>query len=205
MSEYLMLGAALGLASGLTPGPLLTYTIVATLRGGWRAGVSVGSAPLITDAPIIALSLLVLHFLPLPVLRLLGIVGGLFVVYLGVETARAARHVDDIRPDEEVNVRREIGRGVLVNFLNPNPYLFWGTVGGPMLIQAYREQAIEAAVFLLVFYALLVGSHVGLALLVHRQRGWLQGMWYRRTLWALAVILVVLGARLIWQQATLLA
>ncbi len=199
-----MLGAALGLASGLTPGPLLTYTIVATLRGGWRAGVSVGSAPLITDAPIIVLSLLVLHFLPLTVLRLLGIIGGLFIVYLGVETARAVRHVDEIRPDENVDVRREMGRGILVNFLNPNPYLFWGTVGGPMLIQAYRERAVEAVAFLVVFYTLLVGSHVGLALLVHRQRGWLQGVWYRRTLWFLAVMLVLLGARLIWQQAALL-
>lgn len=200
MSEYVMLGAALGLASGLTPGPLLTYTIVATLRGGWRAGVSVGSAPLITDAPIIAFALLVLHFLPADALRVLGIIGGLFVIYLGIETARSAQHVDEIQLDTSVNVRREMGRGVLVNFLNPNPYLFWGTVGGPMLIQAYREQTIGAVAFLVIFYALLVGSHVGLAVLVHRQRGWLQGVWYRRTLWALAIMLVALGARLIWQQ-----
>lgn len=200
MGEYLMLGAALGLASGLTPGPLLTYTIVATLRGGWRAGVSVGSAPLITDAPIIAFSLLVLHFLPVNALRVLGIVGGLFIIYLGVETARSARHVDEIQLDTNVDVRREMGRGVLVNFLNPNPYLFWGTVGGPVLIRAFRQQALDAVVFLGIFYALLVGSHVGLALLVHRQRGWLQGKWYRRTLWLLAAMLVLLGARLIWEQ-----
>ena len=200
MSDYVMLGAALGLASGLTPGPLLTYTIVATLRGGWRAGVSVGSAPLITDAPIIALSLLVLHLLPADVLRALGLIGGLFIIYLGVETARAARHVDDIELDPNVDVRKEMGKGVLVNFLNPNPYLFWGTVGGPMLIRAFRQQAMDAVAFLVIFYTLLVGSHVGLALLVHRQRGWLQGVWYRRTLWVLALMLIALGARLAWQQ-----
>ncbi len=197
--EYLMMGVALGLAAGLTPGPLLTYTIVATLRGGWRAGITVGSAPLLTDAPIIVLSLLILHFLPDQALRIVGIIGGLFVIYLGIETARTAHHVNDIRVEADVDLRREMGKGMLVNFLNPNPYLFWGTVGGPLLIQMARERVLDAAGFLIVFYALLVGSHVGLALIVHSRRGWLRGAWYRRTLWALAVVLVVLGARLIWQ------
>ncbi len=197
--EYLMMGAALGLAAGLTPGPLLTYTIVATLRGGWRAGITVGSAPLLTDAPIIALSLLVLHFLPDQALRILGIIGGLFVIYLGIETARTAQHVEDIRLEVKVDLRREMGKGMLVNFLNPNPYLFWGTVGGPLLVQMVRERVLDAVGFLVIFYALLVGSHVGLAIIVHNQRGWLQGVWYRRTLWALALALIVLGARLIFR------
>ncbi len=199
MREYVFLGMSLGLAAGLSPGPLLTYTIIATLRGGWKAGISVGSAPLITDAPIIILSLVVLHFLPPEALRVLGIIGGVFVIYLGIETARAAQDVTTVELDEHVSARREMSRGVLVNFLNPNPYLFWGTVGGPLLIQAYRENTLHAAAFLVVFYALLVGSHVGLALLVHRQRDWLQGPWYRRTLWTLALLLVIIGARLVWQ------
>ncbi len=200
MNDYLALAVSLGLASGLTPGPLLTYTIVATLRGGWKAGISVGIAPLITDVPIILLSLLVLHFLPDGALRVLGIVGGLFVIYLGVETARSAQHVEEVRVDAAVNVRQELGRGVLVNFLNPHPYLFWGTVGGPLLIRAYRDAPLDAVIFLVVFYVLLVGAHVGLAVLIHRQRDLLRGVWYKRTLWLLGAALVVIGLRLLWQQ-----
>ena len=200
MRDYLALAVSLGLASGLTPGPLLTYTIVATLRSGWKAGVSVGIAPLITDVPIILLSLLVLHFLPPIALRLVGIIGGLFIIYLGLETIRSAQHVQDMRLEAKVNLRQEMGRGVLVNFLNPNPYLFWGTVGGPLLIRAYRDAPLDAGAFLGVFYVLLVGSHVGLALLVHRQRDFLRGVWYKRILWALGFILILIGVRLVWQQ-----
>lgn len=198
--EYIVLGFSLGLAAGLTPGPLLTYTVVATLRGGWRAGISVGIAPLITDLPIIALSLLVLRVLPENVLHILGGIGGLVVIYLGIETARTAQHVEDLEVGENVSVRREMGKGVLVNVLNPNPYLFWGTVGGPLLLQAYARHPAWAVAFLSVFYTLLVGSHVGLAVLVHHQRDGLRGHWYRRTLWVLAAILVLIGIRLIIQQ-----
>lgn len=197
MTEYVLLGVSLGLASGLSPGPLLTYTIVATLRGGWRAGVSVGSAPLLTDAPIIALALLILRLLPAWALDALGVVGGIFLIYLGIGTIRSARHTEVVAEELNVDIRKELGRGVLVNFLNPNPYLFWGTVGGPLLVRAYQTYVLDAVLFLLVFYALLVGSHVGLAVLVHRQRHVLEGAWYRRTLWALGGILIVFGVRFI--------
>ncbi len=199
MNEYLLLGVSLGLAAGLSPGPLLTYTIVATLRGGWRAGVAVGSAPLLTDAPIIVLALLLLRALSPVVLQLLGIVGGAFLMYLGWETIRSAREVHAVGQAPDVNLRQEVGRGVLVNFLNPNPYLFWGTVGGPLLLRAYQHRPLDAASFIVVFYTLLVGSHLGLAFLVHRRRDWLQGRWYRRLLWLLGAILFILGVRWIAQ------
>jgi len=195
--EYVLLGLSLGLASGLSPGPLLTYTVVATLRGGWKAGVGVGSAPLLTDAPIIALVLLVLRLLPPAALDWLSIFGGIFLGYLGFETIRSARHAPEVGREPDVNVRQELGRGVLVNFLNPNPYLFWGTVGGPLLIRAYHTHPLDAVAFLVLFYALLVGSHVGLALLVHHQRDVLQGAWYRRVLWLLGAILILFGVRFI--------
>ena len=198
MNEYLLLGVSLGLAAGLSPGPLLTYTVIATLRGGWKAGIGVGSAPLLTDAPIIALSLIVLHFLPPATLRLLNVVGGGFLLYLALETVRATRHVEALTLNTDINLSQEVWRGGLVNFLNPNPYLFWGTVGGPLLIQAYRARMLDAVLFLSVFYALLVGSHVGLAFLVHRQRARLRGPWYRRILWGLGSILGFLAARLIY-------
>ncbi len=194
--DYLILAISLGLAAGMSPGPLLTYTIVATLRGGLKAGISVGIAPLLTDVPIIVLSLLVLHILPPSALRLLNVVGGAFVVYLGWETLRAGWRSPAVVVQEDVDVRRELGRGVLVNFLNPNPYIFWGTVGGPILLEAYRTSPVYAVGFLVLFYALLVGAHLGIALLVHRQRDALRGVWYRRVLGLLGIVLIVIGLRL---------
>lgn len=196
MKGYLALGVSLGLAAGMSPGPLLMYTVVATLRGGWRAGLGVALAPLITDAPIILLALIILRLLPEEALRVLGLIGGAFVVYLGVETIRSARRTPDIRLENHVSTRQELGRGILVNFLNPNPYLFWGTVGGPILLQAGRENFLGAAAFVLGFYVFLVGDKVLVALIAHRQRSWLQGVWYRRILWVLGGLLIVLGVGL---------
>ncbi len=53
-------GTVFGLSAGFAPGPLLTLVITQTLRHDIREGVKVAMAPLITDLPIILLSLLVL-------------------------------------------------------------------------------------------------------------------------------------------------
>jgi len=92
-------------------------------------------APLLTDLPIILLSVLLLGRLPPHVLRWVGLVGGLVLIWLGVEGIRAARKAqlptDDGRASDP---SRDLWRGAAVNALNPNPYLFWGTVGGPVLL-----------------------------------------------------------------------
>ena len=34
-------------------------------------------------------------------------------------------------------VRASLAKGVSLNFLNPNPYLFWLTIGTPLLLEAH--------------------------------------------------------------------
>ena len=86
-------GVLLGLSCGLAPGPLMTLVLTQTLRHGWREGCKVALAPLITDAPIIMLALaLASRAAELQrVLAVLSIAGGLFVLYLAVETIRPPR------------------------------------------------------------------------------------------------------------------
>jgi threonine/homoserine/homoserine lactone efflux protein len=42
------LGIGLGIGAGVTPGPLLALIIAETLRGGWRSGMLVALAPLLS-------------------------------------------------------------------------------------------------------------------------------------------------------------
>ena len=60
MIHYLTIGAILGLSAGFAPGPLLALVLSETLRRNTRAGIMVALAPICTDLPIIALSVLVL-------------------------------------------------------------------------------------------------------------------------------------------------
>jgi threonine/homoserine/homoserine lactone efflux protein len=181
----------------------LTLVVAASLRSGLAGGLRVALAPLITDIPIVAVSVLIIGNLPLQALRWVGTAGGLVVVWLGIETLRSARHASlPEKSGQSGNPNRELWRGALVNFLNPHPYLFWATVGGPALVRSWRVSPWYTLVFVLSFYAMLIGSKVVIAWLVSSRAGWLSVSWYRRVLAALGLVLLVMGGLLIWQAWT---
>ena len=168
MLTALASGVLLGLSCGLVPGPLMTLVLTQTLRHGWREGCKVALAPLITDAPIIMLALaLASRAAELQrVLGMLSIAGGLFVLYLAADTIRLPRAtvaVVPVRPKSWL-------KGTLANLLSPHPWLFWMTVGATTMAKAIDSSWLAATVFVAVFYLLLVGSKVLLALAIGRSR-----------------------------------
>ncbi len=196
MLEFLLKGLILGFTAGISPGPLLAMTIRETLQHGRRAGQLVAIAPLITDAPIIALALLLVGVMPLWAARTLGLVGGGFVIWMGLDALRT-QAVSDTPAAAFGSLRR----AVVANLLNPNPWIFWLPVGGPLLVDAWRQGgALWVLLFLLGFYLLLVGNKLMLAELVSRSRRFLQGRAYRRVLQASGVLLIGLGILLIVEQ-----
>lgn len=202
--QYLFLGLSLGLSAGLSPGPLMTLVIATSLQHGFWHGLRVAAAPLLTDLPIILLSLLVLDRLPDWTLVAVGVIGGGYVVYLGWETVRSAPQASLVRLSETgtVTTRQSLARGATVNFLNPHPYLFWATVGGPTLLAALAQDTRSAIGFLAGFYVLLVGSKIAVAALVASQSHLLNDVWYRRVLAGLGLLLMGLGLLLAWQALT---
>jgi threonine/homoserine/homoserine lactone efflux protein len=200
MWAFFGFGLSMGMSAGISPGPLLTLVITASLRSGLAGGLRVALAPLITDLPIIVLSVLLVGYLPPEAFRLVGTVGGLVVIWLGIETIRSSP--GSVLPSDmntAAEPRREMWRGVLVNALNPHPYLFWATVGGPALVRGWRISPWHALAFLVAFYTLLIGSKVIVAWLVGRHGGALSLTWYRRVLVACGALLVAMGGWLIWQ------
>ncbi|MFN8504819.1 LysE family translocator [Kouleothrix sp.] len=199
MLTSLILGLSYGFAAGVSPGPMLGLVITQTLQRGWRAGNLVALAPLLSDLPIIVLAVVLIDRLPPAAIGWLGIIGGLFVIYLGAESVRAhpAEPAAGAAPTPDDAPARVLGRAVLTNLLNPHPYLFWGTVGAPLIARALAGGPAHVALFLIGFYALLVGSKLLVALLVSRSRGWLGGRGYRRVLIVSGVLLAGLGLLLL--------
>jgi threonine/homoserine/homoserine lactone efflux protein len=203
MLTYLGLGLSMGLSAGISPGPLLALVVTASLRSGLAGGLRVALAPLITDVPIITLAVLVAGSLPPEALRWVGTIGGLVVIWLGIETLRAARSAElPENTQRGADPRRELWRGVVANALNPHPYLFWVTVGGPALVSSWRISPVYSLTFLLSFYALLLGSKIAVAWLVSRRAGALSQDWYGRVLVGCGLLLLGMGAWLIWQMWT---
>jgi threonine/homoserine/homoserine lactone efflux protein len=203
MWAYLGLGLSMGLSAGMSPGPLLALVVTASLRNGLPGGLRVALSPFITDAPIIALAVFLIDRLPPEALRWVGTSGGLVVMWMAVEILRSARAAG--LPGDAAgsgDPRRELWRGVAVNALSPHPYLFWATVGAPTLVGGWRLSPWHALAFLMAFYALLVGSKMGVAWLVSRQAGGLSLAWYRRALLGCGLLLLAMGGLLIWQAWT---
>jgi threonine/homoserine/homoserine lactone efflux protein len=159
-------GWLLGLSAGMAPGPLTALLISATVRYRLRGGVQVALVPLFTDLPIVLLALLVLAPLAASrvVLGVVSVLGSLFVLYLAWESLsmKSGAAAPQAAP---VGVLR---KGIATNFLNPHPYLFWMGVGGPLLLQGWRQGPGPPLLFAAGFYLALVGSKLAIALVVAR-------------------------------------
>lgn len=184
-------GVLLGLSAGLAPGPLLALVLAQTLRYGAREGCKIALTPLMTDMPIILVTLFVAAKVAefRSWLGVVSLAGGAFVLYLAWESLRPAP------PGEEALAERPRSwfKGVLTNLLSPHPWLFWLTVGAATLAKSLAQSWLAAAAFLFGFYLLLVGSKAAIALLTGRSRDLLAGRPYRLIVRALAVSLALFG------------
>ncbi len=207
MIAALLTGIGLGFSAGINPGPLLTLVISTTLARGFGAGVRVAASPLFTDLLIVPLCVLVVGSLPSWFEPALSIISGLFIVWLAVRMVLDARHATLLQPALVQRGRVDLQRGMLVNLLNPHAWLFWIAVGAPLLVGFAEQGPWQATLFIVGFYALLVGSKVAIAGVVAAaisgaqsgRRSWLTDESYALLLLASAVLLLIFGVLLLIQ------
>jgi threonine/homoserine/homoserine lactone efflux protein len=165
MIRYLGLGATLGFAAAVQPGPLQTYLITRALAVGWRRAIAAAFAPIASDGPIIVLVLFILTRLPRWMERGLRCAGGVFLLYLAFGAFRSWRRPADSHPTGGASARQSLLRATLVNLLNPNPYLGWSLVMGPLFLRGWRESPERGAALLLGFYGTIVVCLSGIIVL----------------------------------------
>ena len=153
---YILQGIGYGLAAAAQPGPFQTYLISQTLLKGWKRTLPAALAPLLSDGPIIALCLLVLSQVPSWLQRFLYIAGGLFLLYLAYGAYKAWKNFDPSIPSVETTPQQSILKAALINVLNPNPYIFWSLVTGPILVAGWRETPIYGIGFMAGFYVTMI-------------------------------------------------
>jgi threonine/homoserine/homoserine lactone efflux protein len=173
---FLISGALFGLAAGLSPGPLLTLVISETLKHSRKEGIIIASTPVLTDVPIILLSVFILKKLSGFNFALGGIsiLGGFFIAYLAYESFTIKR----IGFDPQNIKIQSLEKGIITNMLSPHPYLFWMTVGAPTILKAFRISPMSGLLFLLGFYLFLVGSKITTAFIVDKSKSFLQSDTY---------------------------
>lgn len=189
--EYLAMGAFLGLAAGTSPGPLLAVTIYETLQHGKWEGIKVAVSPLITDLPIILAVLFVLSHLSSSDL-FIGIIaffGASYLIYSGTESLKIKK--DSV----ELNVEKKdaLKKGVIVNFGNPHPYIFWLSIGGPIIFKSLGVHIWATVLFIAGFYLLLIGSKVIVVLIVEKSKYFINSKYYFSIVRALGIAQIIFG------------
>jgi threonine/homoserine/homoserine lactone efflux protein len=155
---YILQGLGYGFAAAAQPGPFQTYLISQTLLKGWKRTLPAALAPLVSDGPILAICLLVLSQIPPWLQRFLYIGGGLFILYLAYGAYRTWKNFDPRRPYIETETQQSVLKAAFINILNPNPYIFWSLVTGPILLSGWRQTPLYGLGFIVGFYLAMVLS-----------------------------------------------
>ncbi len=162
LTTYFVFGITFAFAAAVQPGPFLTFLIAQTLKKGWRSTLPAAFAPVISDGPIILLSLLLLSTLSIRLVDGLRIGGGVFLMYLGYNAFNAFRTYNT---DETVRLesnQQTLFQAVTVNLLNPSPYLAWSLILGPLFLEGWRHSPAHGVAFLGSFYLTMVLTLIGL-------------------------------------------
>ena len=194
MIHFLIIGTVLGLSAGFAPGPLLALVISETLKNDIKSGIKVALAPIITDFPIIILTLFVLSRLSdfHIILGIISLIGGGVILMMGYESLKTK----GIKVNTQEHKPKSLSRGVLANALSPHPYLFWFSVGAPTMSTAMNHSLNASLAFIISFYVFLVGSKVLLAVLAGKSKHFLNGNLYIYTMRFLGIILCLLAIAL---------
>jgi len=184
----------LGLSAGMTPGPLMALMFSQTIQYGIGAGVRIALVPLITATPVLLVSLIVVNGLSeySALFGMVTISGGLYVGWLGWKDLR----FNGIAVSNRRTSSRPLYSGIMVNLLSPYPYMFWFSVGAPMVFKAAQSTLSDAAVFISGFFIFVVGVMIVLALLVERSRSILEGTAYIYTIRFLGGVMLLLAVLL---------
>jgi threonine/homoserine/homoserine lactone efflux protein len=155
-------------AAAVQPGPFQSYLISQTMCNGWQRTLPAAFAPLLSDGPIIVLVVILLSRIPGWFINVLQCAGGMFLFYLAIGAWIAWKNFDSEKMIHSTSSRKTILQAVLVNFLNPAPYLGWSLVMGPLLLKGWRETCLNGIVLLLGFYITMVLAQMGIVLLFAR-------------------------------------
>lgn len=155
MIQYLIIGITYAFTAVVQPGPFQAFLLSQTLSKGWRRTLPAAFGPLISDLPVILIVLLLLTTVPPRFISILQIAGGLFLLYLAFNAYKTWKNFDSPKPPPLRSNQQTLLSAVLVNLLNPNPYLGWSLVLGPLLLKGWHQNPANGIVLLVSFYVTL--------------------------------------------------
>ena len=186
MAQYIIFGISYALVAAVQPGPLFTYLLIQTISKGWKRTFPAVFAPVLSDLPVIVITLFILTKLPSILISFLQIGGGLFLLYLAAGAAISWRSYQPVENPDPARDSSTLYAAIAVNLLNPNPYIGWTLVMGPLFLKGWGETRFNGIALIISFYTTMVLSLFILILLFHSILGVLPKL--KRTLLGLSAL-----------------
>jgi len=190
--EYILIGSGFAFAAAIQPGPLQAFLLSSVVKKGWKRTLPAAFSPLVSDGPIALIVLIILNRVPHTMSRILQAAGGVLLLYFAwagyqqwKKQTTTAFNVNEPAP-------RTLLQAATVNILNPNPYLGWSLILGPVVIAAWYQSPTNAVMLITAFYSTMVAVLAGTIFLFGATR--FLGPGSRRALILVsAIILAMLG------------
>ena len=183
------------------PGPFMFYTISEVLRRGFRAGMITIVGHITAESLIVLLLFLFSSFLALSseFSWVVGLVGGVVMVFLGVDTLRLSWRRIQVET-KEVGYGPLLG-GIAFTLFSPIVLIWWTTVASSIISQMSRVLWISVAAFLLGHWPADKLWWVLLSLSVDKGKLLIGGRGYRIFLALCGTLLVLFG---LWLLASVI-
>ncbi|MDR2441138.1 MAG: LysE family transporter [Planctomycetaceae bacterium] len=195
--SFLWKGILLGIHAGISPGPVTTLLVTESLLHGSRAGMKIAFIPVLTDIPVICIIIPLLYYLTFDatvVIAVISMIGALILCGLSYESFS----VTESRYEQGEVARVSLLKAVGMNFFNPNLYLYWITICGPLAVSGLSRGWATMFSFLIMFYVSITLVKLGLSLAVGSVRHSLNLkviVWINRLLGAAMLLFAILFFR----------
>jgi threonine/homoserine/homoserine lactone efflux protein len=160
----------------LTPGPSVLYIVARSIEQGARAGIVsalgmlVGGTVHIAAAAAGVSAILMTSSVAFSVLKYLG---AAYLVYMGVQTLRSARHATHIASAPPMPLLRIFRQAVVVQVLNPKAALFFFAFLPQFVSPGRGPVSLQIIMLGLAYHAMGLVTDSGYAVAAGRLRGWL--------------------------------
>ncbi|MBT4351065.1 LysE family transporter [archaeon] len=181
----------LGINGAMIPGPLMALIISETLQHGKKEGMKVAIIPFVTDLPIIFLAIFFLSNLSNMFIGGLSLLGGLFLGYMAIQNI--------VYKKVEISIKKvkpqSFKKAIITQYLNPNMYIFWITIGVPIILGT--KSFLLGFLFVVLELGTFVISNFIFIHFINKSRSLLKSKYFVYTIRFLGLFLMVFSIKLL--------
>ncbi len=196
INTLLVQGLTLGLAANILPGPMMIFSLSQIIKRGTLSEMIIQFGATAINIVRIALAFMLFSVLPQNeiLFGLLSLFGAIFLLYMAYGNFT---YKSDIQVPATVTDNPFL-QGVLGNILNAAAYIFWLTVGGPIILSA--GSIANGLSFALGFLISITLCGIIIALVAGRIKVYLASNYYVYVIRLLGIVLIIFAV-LFFKQA----